>query len=70
MRYPADPVVSAIEAGQVLPIKEVHKGSGWVSDELKGVVSQWDCNKPGLKPPVIISMHQLDGVKIRLSKTF
>lgn len=54
-RYPADKVISAIEAGQVLPIKEVQKGSGWVSDELKEVVRDWDCNRPGLKPPVLIN---------------
>lgn len=55
MRYPADQVVSAIEAGQVLSIKEVHKGSGWVSDELEEVVREWDYNRPGLKPPVLIN---------------
>lgn len=56
-RYAADPVVAAIEAGMVLTCQKVLMGSGWVSDELQEVVKSpsWDCNRIGLKGPVIIN---------------
>lgn len=35
--------------------KQIEKGNGWISDELKLEMDTWDCALPGLKQPVLIN---------------
>jgi len=54
-KYPPNPIIAAIEAGQCLTYETIEMGPGWVSDELREEMKTWDCTRLGLKPPVLIN---------------